>query len=234
MSTEETTAREIRNTPMPFARPRARSVAPVHRCDGGPTKVIHFVLFNAQDSPPTMSSPNTKSFLVISALGEDKTGIVNDFSRAVLDSGCNVVDSRMTVLGGEFAIILLVSGAWSAIAKLESSLKTLEDRLQLTIISKRTEARQQRINLLPYAVDVVAIDHPGIVYHLANFFSTRGINIEDLVTSTYSAAHTGTPMFSVHITVGIPSDLHIASLREEFMDFCDELNLDAVIEPIKG
>jgi glycine cleavage system transcriptional repressor len=41
-------------------------------------------------------------------------------------------------------------------------------------------------------------------------------------------------MFSVHISLEVPADTHIASLREEFLDFCDRLNLDAVIEPIKG
>jgi glycine cleavage system transcriptional repressor len=41
-------------------------------------------------------------------------------------------------------------------------------------------------------------------------------------------------MFSVHLTVDIPASLQIAMLRDEFMDFCDQLNLDAVIEPIKG
>jgi len=82
-------------------------------------------------------------------------------------------------------------------------------------------------------VDVVALDHPGIVYRLAEFFSSRDINIEELSTATYAAAHTGTPMFSVHMTVNVPASMHIASLREEFMDFCDELNLDAVLEPVK-
>ena len=79
-----------------------------------------------------------------------------------------------------------------------------------------------------------AIDFLEAPQRMADFFSSRMINIEDLVTSGYSAAHTGTPMFSVHMVVSIPADMHIAELREEFMDFCDELNLDAIIEPIKG
>jgi glycine cleavage system transcriptional repressor len=54
-----------------------------------------------------------------------------------------------------------------------------------------------------------------------------------MVTSTYAAAHTGTPMFSVNMSVGIPSETHIASLRDDFMEFCDNLNLDAVLEPLK-
>jgi len=140
----------------------------------------------------------------------------------------------MTVLGGEFAAILLVEGKWNTLAKVENALPEVGRQLGMTIMSKRTGMRTAGANLLPYAVDVVSMDHPGIVSNLAGFFSERSINIEDMTTSTYAAAHTGTPMFAVHMTVGIPADLHIAGLREEFMDYCDGLNLDAVLEPLKG
>jgi glycine cleavage system transcriptional repressor len=179
-----------------------------------------------------MSSKN--NFLVISALGKDRPGIVKSLTKKVLDGGCNIADSRMTVLGGEFAIMLLVEGQWNTLAKLENALPDLQDDLDLTIIGKRTDQRAQSSNMLPYLVDVVSMDHPGIVNQLAEFFSERNINIEDLVTTSYAAAHTGTPMFSVHMSVGIPADVHLAGLRDEFMDYCDALNLDAVIEPIKG
>lgn len=174
------------------------------------------------------------NFLVISALGGDRPGIVNELSLAILNCGCNVEDSRMTVLGGEFALILLVSGNWNTIAKLEGALAGLGERLGMTIISKRTEPRPPRDALLPYTVEVVCIDHPGIVHNLAEFFSSRDINIQELTTSSYAAAHTGAPMFSVHLMISIPSSIQIAALREEFMDFCDALNLDAIMEPYKG
>jgi len=175
-----------------------------------------------------------KTYLVISALGEDHPGIVNQLSKAILDHGCNIEDSRMTVLGGEFAAMLLVEGKWNTLAKVENALPELGRQLGMSIISKRTGQRSSAANLLPYGVDVVSMDHPGIVNNLAGFFAERNINIEDMATSTYAAAHTGTPMFSVHMTVGIPADIHIAALREEFMDYCDGLNLDAVLEPLKG
>lgn len=175
-----------------------------------------------------------KTYLVISALGEDRPGIVNALSKAILEHGCNIEDSRMTVLGGEFAAILLVQGKWNTLAKVENALPEIERQLRMTIIAKRTGERSAGANLLPYAVDVISMDHPGIVNNLAGFFAERNINIEDMTTSTYAAAHTGTPMFAVHMTVGIPADLHIAGLREEFMDYCDGLNLDAVLEPLKG
>ena len=175
-----------------------------------------------------------ENYLVICALGPDKPGIINALSEVVANVDCSVLDSRMTVLGSEFALLTLVSGPWNAIAKLEDQIPQLQQRLDLTIITRRTEPREPSGRLLPYAVEVVSMDHPGIVNQLAGFFSSRGINIEDLNTSSYAAAHTGTPMFSVNMSVGIPADLHIAPLRQEFLDFCDDMNLDAVIEPIRS
>jgi len=177
---------------------------------------------------------NKKTYLVISALGQDRPGIVNSLSRAIADHGCNIEDSRMTVLGGEFAAMLLVEGKWNTLAKVENILPDLEKQLGMTIIAKRTGQRETGRNLIPYGVEVVSMDHPGIVNSLAGFFADREINIEDMVTSSYAAPHTGTPMFSVHITVGIPSGMHIAELRDQFMDYCDSLNLDAVLEPLKN
>ncbi len=179
-----------------------------------------------------MSSKN--NYLVISALGKDHPGIVNTLTKTILNHGCNIVDSRMTVLGGEFAALIMVEGQWNKLAKVEGAIPELENQLGMTIIARRTQERGPDRNLLPYAVEVVAMDHPGIVNNLAGFFAGHDINIEDLVTTSYAAAHTGTPMFSVQMTVGIPSDIHIGSLREEFMDYCDALNLDAVLEPIKS
>lgn len=178
--------------------------------------------------------PAKRNHLVISALGKDRPGIIDDLSRAIYDLGLNITDSRMTVLGGEFAILLLVDGQWNQLARLEDEVPDLEQQLGLTIVTRRTEPRKASADLLPYAVEVVSLDHPGIVHHLARFFSERGINIEDMSTASYAAAHTGTPMFAVNMHVGIPSDIHIAALREEFMGFCDGMNLDAVLEPLKG
>jgi glycine cleavage system transcriptional repressor len=53
-------------------------------------------------------------------------------------------------------------------------------------------------------------------------------------TRSFAAAHTGAPMFSVQMVVHIPSKIHVAALREEFMDFCDQHNLDAILEPMKS
>jgi len=174
-----------------------------------------------------------KKLLVISALGKDRPGIVNELSKAVLDCGGNIEDSRMTVLGGEFAVMLLISGTWNAIGKMEAMIPGLQKKLNLTLVAKHTEPRQPGKKVVPYMVDVVAMDHPGIVHDVAEFFSGREINIEDMNTWTYAAAHTGTPMFALGMTISVPSEQNIGRLRQEFTEFCDDLNIDATLEPAR-
>jgi glycine cleavage system transcriptional repressor len=174
------------------------------------------------------------NYLIVSAVGEDRPGLADALARTIFECACSIQESRLAVLGGEFTVVAMVRGNWNTLAKLEAQLKRLEQSLDLAIIAKRTGERARPENMLPYAVEVIAMDHPGIVHALANFFSSRAISIEDMVTRGYSAPHTGTPMFSVNLVIGIPAAMQVAVLREEFMDFCDELNLDAVIEPVRG
>ena len=174
-----------------------------------------------------------ETHLVITAIGTDRPGLVDEFAKTVADCGCNIGDSRMAVLGNEFAMVVQLSGNWNAIAKLEHNLRRLEEKLGLVMHSKRTEPREGTERVIPYAIEVVALDQPGIVHDVANFFSRREINIEDLYTSRYPAPHTGAPMFTLHMTVGVPGDSAIAAVRGEFMDFCDDLNLDAMMAPVK-
>lgn len=181
-----------------------------------------------------MTTDLQNNYLVITASGEDKVGLVDRLSGKITDSGCNIEESRMAVLGGQFALIMLLSGPWNALSRIEGQIEGLGEQLGLTIIHKRTQKRERTQLAIPYVVDVVAMDHPGIVRDLAAFFSRNGINIEELQTDTYPAPHTGTPMFSVSMTVGISADAHIPTLRGNFLDYCDDLNLDVTFEPVRG
>jgi glycine cleavage system transcriptional repressor len=172
--------------------------------------------------------------IVISAIGTDRTGVVQDLSKVILSCGGNIEESRMTTLGSEFAMLLLVSGNWATLNKLEQGLNKLGDGKDLTVSIRQTDAKMATGNRMPYAVDIVSLDQQGIVFNLANFFATHDIEIADVATRSYAAAHTGSPMFSVQMAINVPSTVHIAQLREEFMEICDRLNLDAILEPVKA
>ncbi len=170
--------------------------------------------------------------LVISALGADRPGIVDELSRFIYKNQLNIEDSRMTVLGGEFAILLLISGDATAIDSLQSKIPDIEQSLDMRLLVKNTSASSHNNNAIPYSVEVAALDQPGIVGNIASFFSSRNFNIVDLQTERYAAAHTGSPMFALTMTIGIPADTNIARLREEFIQTCDELNLDAELNSL--
>ena len=140
----------------------------------------------------------------------------------------------MTALGSEFAMLLLVSGNWATLTKLEKRLNKLGESKNLSIAIRQTDARIPGGDRMPYAVDIVSLDQQGIVFNLANFLATREIEIADVATRSYAAAHTGSPMFAVQMAINVPSTVHIAQLREEFLEICDRLNLDAILEPVKA
>ncbi len=173
------------------------------------------------------------TLLALTAIGPDRPGLLDLLSEHITNSGCEIDESRMSALGSEFAIIMLIMGNWNALAKFEAMRPRLEEQLGLHIRIDRTQQRVRNGPYIPYAVEVVTVNRPGVVNEVAHFFATRSITIEDVFTTTYPAPHTGTRMFSLQMTVAVPGDLSLAGLRGEFMDFCDDLNLDSVLAPVK-
>ncbi len=175
-----------------------------------------------------------KQFLAVMAIGKDRPGLANEVVRTIADCGAGISESRMLPLGGEFAILLLASGNWHSMARVESELARLAESTGLVMTLRRTEARGLREDHVPYSVDVIGPDQGGIVAGLTGFFLGRSIEIGEVATRSYVASQTGAPMFSVQLMVNVPTRVHIAQLREDFMDYCDTQNLDAILEPVKN
>ena len=168
---------------------------------------------------------------VISAMGQDRPGIVSEISGIVHDLNLSIEDSRMTVLGGEFAMLVSVAGGDLPLKRLETKLGQLAERMELAFLFRRTQGRKNVEGRVPYTVSVTAMDHPGIVHRVADFFSSQGINIYNLDTVTERAAHTGTPIFSLVMEVEVPPEVRIVELRDSFFYFCDDHDLDGELRP---
>ncbi len=173
---------------------------------------------------------NLEKRLAVTVMGPDRAGLIRDLSKIVTDAAGNIQESRMIALGSEFAMLLLVSGNWHSVAKIREKLDVLQDRGEVTITIRDSSPRAV-IDAAPYVIDAVSLDHEGIVLGLSNFFASRNLEIAELNTRQYNAPHTGAPMFSIQMTVNIPADIQLSALREEFLEFCDNENLDAIMEP---
>ena len=181
----------------------------------------------------TRPSP-AENHLLITAYSTHPESPLLSVTRRISDSGCNLADIRLATVGRDVSLTALVTGSCDAGAKLEAMLGRLErEESGMRVSWYRTQSKPQQSNLLPYIVEVIAADKPGILFQLADFFDRQGITIESLQSTRYRAMQTGAEMFSAQITIGVPADSHIAALRDDFLEFCDHLNLDAIMDPMK-
>ncbi len=170
--------------------------------------------------------------LVVSALGHDRPGLVAWLSARIQEAGGNILDSRMTILGGEFAVLLLVDGDEASLRVLNEALPAAAPSEGLVVQTRLTESRAEPTRESVRAYRIEAMDHPGIVQRMAAFFSERQVNIEDLRTETYAAAHTASPLFAAELTVRLSADTDPAALDAALHGFAERWSL--VIQPVEG
>ncbi len=188
---------------------------------------------NALKPSSTPARSGNENQLLIQALAPAIQSPLLALAKRIADAGCNLSESRASTIGTEISLMLLADGAWDALAKLETALMKLARDESLHLVHYRIGPRESNAHLLPYLVEVVAADRPGIVVRIVEFFSQHGISVEQLNSTRYQAMQTGAEMFQAQLTIGIPAEIHIAGLRDDFLELCDGLNLDAIMDPVK-
>lgn len=175
-----------------------------------------------------------EQFIVISTQSTALSNLSGELAKLAANCNCSIVKSHMQNMGCEFVTSMLLSGSWDSVAKFESNLASLEKTFGLKMIIQRTDQPTYDEALLPYVVQVVALDRPGIIQKITEFFDSQSVIIDELDSETSQAIGTDAMMFTVKATIHIPASCHIPTIRERFLVFCDDLNLDAVIEPMNS
>lgn len=176
----------------------------------------------------------SREWSVLTAIGADRVGIVDDISGAVMESGCNIEESKMAVLGREFAIIMLVSGASDAVGALGRRIGSLGGSLGMHMELKRTRQPEEAETGRPYLLSTSSLDTPGIVHSVTALLRGHGINIEDLETETAAAPWTGAPLFRMRAHLIVPSSVSVAHLKKEFTRLQETQDLDIELKPVFG
>ena len=170
--------------------------------------------------------------LLLLAAGDDRPGIVDSISGLVYRAGCNLEDSRMSVLGGSFALMVLVTGTEDQLLRLQEGASTLGDELDLTIDWKRTEAPRRSAGdpKVVHRIRAVAMDHPGIVHKITRLLADREVNVLSLDTQVDLAPTTGTPMFSLVLQAEVPPNVDLADLQAQLLRLSEEEGIDLEFE----
>lgn len=168
--------------------------------------------------------------IVFTLSGPDRVGIVEMVTKAMLDLGGNVQTSRMARLGGEFAILMLVSIPADQLDNLDRALQPLTTQgYQLTVRKAQEALVGIHAGWLAYQIEVHGADHEGIIHDIAQRLSKCGINIESMETSTGQAPHSGTPLFSMSALIAVPPDLANADWQTELHEAGHQANVDITI-----
>jgi glycine cleavage system transcriptional repressor len=175
-----------------------------------------------------------RAFVVLTAVGPDRVGIVDDLAAAVSAAGCNIEESKMAVLGGEFAVIMLVSGAAGEVESLSRSLPGMGDKLSLHVEVRPTREPRAGDRGRPYLLEAVSLDTPGIVHSVTAILRGHGINIEDLETDTAAAPWTGAPMFRMRAHLVVGPAVSVAKLKDDIARLQQEHDLDIALKPVFG
>lgn len=171
--------------------------------------------------------------IVFTLTGTDRIGIVEEVTKVFLNLGGNVETSRMSRLGGEFAILLLVSMPREQLPGLEEAIGQLTDQgYKVTIGQTKQSYAETHPGWLPYQIEVLGADHEGIIYQIAHDLSLRGINIEAMDTETTMAPVSGSPLFSMTARVVIPPKLTGKGWEDALTAIGKSLNVDITVSAI--
>ena len=168
---------------------------------------------------------------VLSAVGPDRPGLVQEVSEFVLDRGGNIADSRMANLRGQFTIMMLVAGSPDTVARLGGDAATLAAQTGLQVwltpaAPEDVEAERSE----QYRLTGSALDQAGLVHEVAGVLRRFGVNIESMETELEAAPETGAPIFAMAIVLSVPPAVALEQLRSELTRVCDALNVDWQLE----
>ncbi|MFH1784654.1 MAG: ACT domain-containing protein [bacterium] len=177
-----------------------------------------------------------KTTIALTAVGRDRPGIVAAVSEILYQTGCNIEDSSMCILQGEFAMILIISLADSMEVKsLDEKLGTLRKSLGLSI-SLRELAQEELSRNIPkdeqvYIISVYGTDKPGIVYKVTQSLAGKNINITDVNTKV--AGEKDKPVYVMLLEVELPEGTSSDEIEKSLGEIAKELEVEINIKPLE-
>ena len=174
---------------------------------------------------------------ILTAFSQDRPGIVADISQVIYENACNLENSAMINLGGEFAVILLFSPlSAGAETKLEEKLsmecRRLEREKGITAFIRPVspEKRTFKADIQTKNIYLEGLDQAGIVYKVSRFLAENNINISTLNSEMKLSPESGGTIYSLTLSIEIPAEISLQTVADGLSQIGDQLNVDITIE----
>jgi glycine cleavage system transcriptional repressor len=169
----------------------------------------------------------SKEYLVVTIIGPDRRGLVAKITEEIVAQNANIEESHMARLGGEFAVIMLLSITKNNKANLLAGLEGLNGD-QVKVFIKETDLSRLKVfeGFVPYEISVLGADHEGIVHRVAGYLAEERIQVDEMETHVTRAPVTGAPLFSMHAEVQAPPEISLPELRDKLEELGDQLGVD--------
>lgn len=121
-------------------------------------------------------------------------------SSIVADHEANLEESRMALLGGDFAMILYVSMKQTddgdlLASKLRTELPSFSVSVRETVVPSQEQLQQLQSNV--WTLSLEGPDHPGIVSAVSQALAVHGSNVKEMDTETTTAPFAGYELFKL-------------------------------------
>jgi len=167
---------------------------------------------------------------IMTAFGKDRPGIVADVSQVLYENGCNLEDSRMTLLTDEFTLILLfTTGTNDDIEdQLLKDCRRLEREKGVSAFLRAVSAAQPAAPtaFTEHTLHVEGVDKAGIVYKVSRFLADNQLNIVNLVSRIEAQPNSGTQMYVMDIHIQMPVGTDLDKINDGLAMVGEELNVD--------
>ncbi|WDE07363.1 transcriptional regulator [Thalassomonas viridans] len=169
-------------------------------------------------------------YLVLTAMGADRTGCVSELTKLASECGCNILDSRMAIFGLEFTFIMLLNGDNRAIVQIENKLPAVAHSLDLITMMKRTSGYKSQDFTRHYQAEYAGIDQPGVLKAMTAFFATRNIDISSLKSEIDPQSNN----MSAQILFALTENTDIETLENEFLQLCEQIDVQGCIKQVNS
>lgn len=171
---------------------------------------------------------------IVSASGKDRPGIVADVTEILYDYGCNLEDTHMGKLSGDFSLMILFSAPDDAAieTKLSEAYARLESEKQINAVIRPTSAAAWK-PATPYAtytLNVEGLDQTGIVYRISRYLAYHDINIANLNSSITYTPESGAQVYHMQVSIEVNAETDMDEVREGLNQLADDLHVEISIK----